>query len=998
MGEIIQYPYYYRREDFPPVSMATCLSKAINNQESPVKEKHVRSAIIGTYQERGASTFWDCVFRLPLKENPVVCWKFCFVLHKVLREGHVNVLKDSQRYRLMLQEHGRFWGHLKPGYGTLVKLYCDLLNIKLNFHIRNQRIPGNLELTDDDLIQCTGDNEDAFFQLSVEMFDYLDAIVELQHEIYKTMETSRSNSMMYSGQCRLTPLIPCIQDSMLLYDYTTKILFRLHAKLSPDLLEGHRQRFLKVFAGLKQFYEKTMSLQYFKNLIEIQLLPKNPPNFLLQADLENYETRKVTIYNSMDDTQSEAHSDSFSDLVDLQESNGSNSPDPAAMAREKRIKELEEEIERLKQQLERIREEAKVRIHQLRFEIQELTAQLAEKSALIGERDKKIAELLKHECKIPNDFALRVDTAEKNAKVNEEKFGKMKGLYTNLREEHIDLLRKKGACDKELTELRKVVDGQTEMGALVEDLRKEKEELESTLHKQLRVKEAECEEMQTTLVELKSQIETVEATKSDLEKGLTAEMENLKEEMKGLLSLKSKLENSKQELGTQLEDVTKKFHEISKELLNARTANESYEAQIGGLQSQMNENMRNMESESIRRYNELLNACIEQSQFIIRKNIEDLEHPLLTGGSGALDTFVMSCHETEKFIQDLESATGKGYESFGGLKSVLEQVPLFTNHVCNLLIHGGATSQTSADIQKGDEMLSDCRNLGGSVLTLYSSIKQRLSDNSLNSSYGEVRDKLSALLATARGLGTTFSGKTDAADVLEKELQAMEQAIDEASKRMEEILSNSRASHTGVKLEVNEKLIDSCTTLMNAIRLLVQRAKHLQREIVGQGKGSASVKEFYKRNHQWTEGLISAAKSVGSGAKFLLECADKTMTNPGGGFELLIASSQDIAASTIQLVVASQVRADRSSENLALLKNASTGVKTATANVVATAKDCAQLIEESDEMDVTKLSTHNAKRLELETQAEVLRLQSELEKARMKLAALRQHHYHNSDS
>jgi huntingtin interacting protein 1 len=64
----------------------------------------------------------------------------------------------------------------------------------------------------------------------------------------------------------------------------------------------------------------------------------------------------------------------------------------------------------------------------------------------------------------------------------------------------------------------------------------------------------------------------------------------------------------------------------------------------------------------------------------------------------------------------------------------------------------------------------------------------------------------------------------------------MEEAIDEASKKMEEMLKNSRESHTGVKLEVNEKLIDSCTTLMNAIRLLVQRAKGLQKEIVAQGK------------------------------------------------------------------------------------------------------------------------------------------------------------------
>lgn len=34
--------------------------------------------------------------------------------------------------------------------------------------------------------------------------------------------------------------------------------------------------------------------------------------------------------------------------------------------------------------------------------------------------------------------------------------------------------------------------------------------------------------------------------------------------------------------------------------------------------------------------------------------------------------------------------------------------------------------------------------------------------------------------------------------------------------------------------------------------------------------GTATAKEFYKRNHQWTEGLISAAKSVAQGANFLV--------------------------------------------------------------------------------------------------------------------------------
>ena len=35
-------------------------------------------------------------------------------------------------------------------------------------------------------------------------------------------------------------------------------------------------------------------------------------------------------------------------------------------------------------------------------------------------------------------------------------------------------------------------------------------------------------------------------------------------------------------------------------------------------------------------------------------------------------------------------------------------------------------------------------------------------------------------------------------------------------------------------------------------------------------QGSATAKEFYKKNHRWTEGLVSAAKAVGWGASTLV--------------------------------------------------------------------------------------------------------------------------------
>jgi len=97
--------------------------------------------------------------------------------------------------------------------------------------------------------------------------------------VFGSLDMSRSNSMTSHGQCRLAPLMPCILDSSQLYDLCVKILFKMHATLPPDLLSGHRKRFLRQFSILRQFYLGSSNLQYFKTLIQIPLLPE--VNFFL---------------------------------------------------------------------------------------------------------------------------------------------------------------------------------------------------------------------------------------------------------------------------------------------------------------------------------------------------------------------------------------------------------------------------------------------------------------------------------------------------------------------------------------------------------------------------------------------------------------------------------------------------------------------------------------------------------------------------------------------
>ncbi|KAG7248656.1 hypothetical protein CRUP_002858 [Coryphaenoides rupestris] len=103
-------------------------------------------------------------------------------------------------------------------------------------------------------------------------------------------------------------------------------------------------------------------------------------------------------------------------------------------------------------------------------------------------------------------------------------------------------------------------------------------------------------------------------------------------------------------------------------------------------------------------------------------------------------------------------------------------------------------------------------------------------------------------------------------DMVDKEMSATSAAIEEAVRRIDEMMNQARKDTSGVKLEVNERILFSCTDLMKAIRMLVLASTDLQKEIVEGGRGAATMKEFYARNSRWTEGLISASKAVGWGA------------------------------------------------------------------------------------------------------------------------------------
>lgn len=174
-------------------------------------------------------------------------------------------------------------------------------------------------------------------------------------------------------------------------------------------------------------------------------------------------------------------------------------------------------------------------------------------------------------------------------------------------------------------------------------------------------------------------------------------------------------------------------------------------------------------------------------------------------------------------------------------------------------------------------------------------------------------------------------------------------------------------------------------------------------------------KSFYKKNNRWTEGLISAAKAVANSTNMLIETADGVISGRNSPEQLIVASN-DVAASTAQLVAASRVKASFMSKTQERLETASKAVTNACRSLVKQVQAIIDSKQNGEEaIDYTKLSGHEFKVQQMEqqvstrrflrygrailmlSQVEILQLENALGAARHRLGEMRKLSYLEED-
>ncbi|XP_041731727.1 huntingtin-interacting protein 1 isoform X2 [Coregonus clupeaformis] len=994
---------------------AVSINKAINTQEVAVKEKHARTCILGTHHEKGAHTFWAAVNRLPLSSNAVLCWKFCHVFHKLLRDGHPNVIKDSMRNKADLSDMSRMWGHLSEGYGKLCSIYLKLLITKMEFHVKNPRFPGNLQMSNRQLDEAGENDVNNFFQLTVEMFDYLECELNLFLGVFSSLDMSRSVSVTAAGQCRLAPLIQVILDSSHLYDYTVKLLFKLHSCLPADTLQGHRDRFQEQFKKLKSLFYRSSNLQYFKRLIQIPQLPENPPNFLRASALSEHISPVVVIPAESSSPETEHMVDLVTeDLVDtdipvqpaavveprfddlfgtsaatdpfnFNSQNGMRKDD-----KDRLIEQLTREIQALREELESFRLESGRLCQALRGRVNELEAELAEQSHLrmqaLGESEFLRVELddLRRVKEDTEKEQRSLTEIERKAVANEQRYTKLKEKYTELVQSHADLLRKNAEVTRQVTEARAARDE-------VDSVRREMQEKVKAAQEATESREQEqveqLQELQRELISSRAALDTLKSTMASSQQSseeLSSQLSTVESEKVELAESLSKKEEELAGLGEELERVQSS---LAGERENGVKTAEALQNQLNEKESREQA----LESQLVAARWSTLQGAVEEAERIVQDSLAQLDDPAHISCTSSADYLASRCQASLDCMDRLHSARDGYLADNTGLSELVRAITHLAHLVGDTIVQGSATSHM-VPVEQADALSDSVKACGAEALTLLGQMKEQESLATADSA--TLRAALDGILATAEKLrprGLELQ-QGELGDLVEQEMAATSAAVESAAARIEDMLNKSRAVDTGVKMEVNERILASCTDLMQAIKVLVLSSKDLQRDIVESGRGAASMKEFYVKNSRWTEGLISASKAVGWGATVMVDAADLVVQGKGK-YEELMVCSHEIAASTAQLVAASKVKADKDNANLGRLKLASKGVTQATAGVVASTKSGKSQIEEKDTMDFSSMTLTQIKRQEMDSQVSVLELETKLQKERERLGELRKKHY-----
>eukprot|EP01088_Endostelium_zonatum_P003578 TRINITY_DN14775_c0_g1_i1.p1 TRINITY_DN14775_c0_g1~~TRINITY_DN14775_c0_g1_i1.p1 ORF type:complete len:963 (-),score=292.17 TRINITY_DN14775_c0_g1_i1:305-3193(-) len=202
--------------------------------------------------------------------------------------------------------------------------------------------------------------------------------------------------------------------------------------------------------------------------------------------------------------------------------------------------------------------------------------------------------------------------------------------------------------------------------------------------------------------------------------------------------------------------------------------------------------------------------------------------------------------------------------------------------------------------------------------------------------------------------------------------------------------------------EISEKILDAAQSIATAAGHLLSSAATAQKERL-EALHSPESKDLYHKDPVWAEGLISASRSVVATTHHLVMSANSVAKGKENGEEEVLAAAKSVAASTAHLVAASRARG--SVKGGLGVEEAAKKMTVAMSGLIGAVKSAGEQVEKNKlgksmgggtgggNWNLTK-----AQKEEIEAQTRILKLETELERARSDLGQMRKAKYQGGNN
>lgn len=607
-----------------------------------------------------------------------------------------------------------------------------------------------------------------------------------------------------------------------------------------------------------------------------------------------------------------------------------------------------------------------------------------------------------------------------------KKYESLAKLYSQLRQEHLNLLAKFKKIQQKISSAQESI---MKKEKLEKDLKAKNVELADLIRERDRArldldrlkanKDQEIEKLQAEVRELTlTQQESGKLQSLNLSSIMTKHQSELDKLKNQLAERELKLTNlgDSEQLQSKLRDTEMELQITNESLDNALAElHRTKEDQDDIINAQIDHIL----LANVEKFKNLIDIFLENSVKRVLDTKHELVSPVQAGNLNASPEYVLSiielCSDTAtEFATIFNSFIAEDRnEDESSFSDIILSTSTLTSSINDLTLNAKGMTK---NIVGGDNFEEKIYQLVSQILDETIGFFQNLKSENLNK-FDDIDDKIDAVIdgnyqlqTSLKSLGQyidTLTANTNVIKVhkngnleelVDDEMQQTVDTISLASKFLNDLMANPQLYNgNGGNIEVDEMLLACAKAITDAVAELIKASIKSQQEIIS--KGGTTKSDFYKKNSRWTEGLISASKAVAGATNVLIHTADGVLKQSNSHEELIVASNE-VAASTAQLVAASRVKANFVSQAQDNLEIASSNVSKACKSLVVKVEGLlirkdeeGEKEKEKENIDLTKLTPYEGKTLEMEQQVKILKLENSILAARKRLAEIRKQEY-----